>query len=729
MSLSPNVLGVHDPLVFPYIFEARSSAQQHLELRRYKTNQPHHLGVARNSLNNIKAINRTEVYIMLFITCEIFPFDCFPHRLWLMIVGPVVRLRRPQKNREANREAELLRAEEEDEAEEDRDSVERDEMARQDRKKRRAVVKEKKMPKKLEEVERDNMCEAMRLMSEVHKSSIAAAMAETRSYGKRKEEWERNMMELEAAESAPQSVASKSRGSREHTSDSHWGTFALGSFSPDTSCGKEAVTSFGTAETAQSEPVGKEVRGSWAVLSSVEEPFGAGVDSHIGNGGSGIGSGSRDTCILGKSKKPSSLGGVKFALKGKARPGQKGRARPKVAGTMAKAADVADAEEEAVEAAKAAVDAGEVPDSGGKKASAPEDAMRAAPAGIIDAAGELAKGVFSGSSRPDGEGTISKAVVFTHAPGVGSAPAVQSASVTVTNPVSRVQLAVSKPLLADNGTVAGRNLERAICLRRDARLGRMSWKGGLCMIRAIIKDARGGQRLRDISLTHNPSGLKIKVLGTKITVASPPGMIFKDGFYAGRSDDLVNGLRHLRNNLQKLDIHLEQHARGGQESLMRVENLKEKRLALSQVGEIMDEQEFQFIPALGGAWLGVSHTPKLKADSSVWWEGSKTPFVSIQLLVRRARLSSVRVEEDAAYAEMAAAARAAEMAAAASAAEMAAAASAAEAAAEVVETIAGEGNKPSRSSVWGVEETRQATRLFESMLRAPTARMFSLLDD
>ena len=61
-------------------------------------------------------------------------------------------------------------------------------MARQESTKRRAVVKEKKMLKKLEEVERDNMCEAMRLMSEVHKSSIAAAMAETRSYGKRKEE-------------------------------------------------------------------------------------------------------------------------------------------------------------------------------------------------------------------------------------------------------------------------------------------------------------------------------------------------------------------------------------------------------------------------------------------------------------------------------------------------------------------------------------------------------------
>ena len=709
MSLSPNVLGVHDPLVFPYTFETRSSAQQHLELRRYKTNQPHHLGVARNSLNNIKTINSTEVYIMLFITREISPFDCFPHRLWLMVVGPVVRLRRPQKNREANREAELLRAEEE-EAEEDRDPVERDEMARQDSKKRGAVAKEKKMLKKLEEVERDNMCEAMRLMSEVHKSSIAAAMAETRSYGKRKEKWERKMMELEAAESAPQSVASKSRGSREHTSDSHWGTFALGSFSPDTSCEKEAVISFGTAETAQSEPVVKEVRGIWAVMSSVEAPFGAGVDSHIGNGGSG--SGSRDTCILGKPKKPSSLGGVKFTLKGKARPGRKGRARPKVAGTMAKAADVADAEEEAVEAAKAAVDAGEVPDSGGKKASAPEDAMRAAPAGIIDAAGELAKGVFSGSSRPNGEGTRSKAVLFTHAPGVGSAPALQSASVTVTNTVSRVQLAVSKPLLADNDTVAGRNLERAIRLRRDARLGRMSWKGGLCMIRAIVKDARGGQRLRNIGLTHSPSRLKIKVLGTIITVASPPDMIFKDGFYAGRSDDLVNGLRHLRNNLEKLDVHLDQHARAGQESLLRVENLKEKRLALSQVGDIMDDQEFQFIPALGGAWLGLTHTPKLKADSSVWWEGSKTPFVSIRLLVRRARLSSVRVEEDSAYAEMAAAA------------------SAAEAAAEVVETtIAEEGNKPSGSFVWGVEQSRQAARLFESLPRPPTARMFSLLDD
>ncbi|CAN0469497.1 unnamed protein product, partial [Ascophyllum nodosum] len=126
-----------------------------------------------------------------------------------------------EKNREANREAELLRAEDE-EAEEGRDPVERDEMARQDSKKPRAVVKEKKMLKKPKEVERDNMCEAMRLMSEVHNSSIAAAMAETRSYGKQKEEWERNMMELEATESAPPSF--KSRGSREHTSDSHWGT-------------------------------------------------------------------------------------------------------------------------------------------------------------------------------------------------------------------------------------------------------------------------------------------------------------------------------------------------------------------------------------------------------------------------------------------------------------------------------------------------------------------------
>ena len=104
-----------------------------------------------------------------------------------MVVSPVIRLRRPQKNREANREAELLRVEEE-EAGEDRDPVERVEMARHESTKRRAVVKEKKMLKKLGEVERDNMCEAMRLMSEVHKSSIAAAMAETRSYGKRKEE-------------------------------------------------------------------------------------------------------------------------------------------------------------------------------------------------------------------------------------------------------------------------------------------------------------------------------------------------------------------------------------------------------------------------------------------------------------------------------------------------------------------------------------------------------------
>ena len=91
-----------------------------------------------------------------------------------------------------------------------------------------------------------------------------------------------------------------------------------------------------------------------------------------------------------------------------------------------------------------------------------------------------------------------------------------------------------------------RNLERTICLRRDARLGRMSWKGGLCMIRAIVKDARGGQRLPDIDLIHGPSRLKVKVLGTRITVASPPVIIFKDGFYAARSDGLVNGLRHLR---------------------------------------------------------------------------------------------------------------------------------------------------------------------------------------
>ncbi|CAN0469514.1 unnamed protein product [Ascophyllum nodosum] len=257
----------------------------------------------------------------------------------------------------------------------------------------------------------------------------------------------------------------------------------------------------------------------------------------------------------------------------------------------------------------------------------------------------------------------------------------------------------------------------------------MSWKGGLSMISVVIEDARGGQRDPNIGLTHNPSGLKIQLLGTIITVASPPNMMFKDGFHAGYSDDLVNGLRHLRYNLNKLDVHLEQHARGGQESLLRVENMKEKRLALSQVGAIMDEEDFQFISALGGAWLGLSHTPKIKADSSVWWEGSKTPFVSIRLLVRRARLSSVRVEEDAAYAEMAAAASAAEMAAAASAAEMIAAASAAEAAAEVVETIAGEGNTPSGSFVWGEEQRRQAARLFESLPLAPTARMFSLLDD
>lgn len=202
------------------------------------------------------------------------------------------------------------------------------------------------------------------------------------------------------------------------------------------------------------------------------------------------------------------------------------------------------------------------------------------------------------------------------------------------------------------------HLERAIC--SDPRLLKMRWTGGLRMISVVIEDARGGQGLPGIGMTEGPAKLVLEALGAKVTIASPPEMDNKDGFAAACSTPGVNSVRHLREHLLKLSGHLEEHERRGDDGLKWVDNLHEKRLVLRQVGEILNECDWRFSPALGGSWIAVFHHPKVGRNPNVWRTGSATPTIEFRVLMRGARLdkaNGVTAVEDAAYAARASEAR------------------------------------------------------------------------
>ncbi|CAN0527617.1 unnamed protein product [Ectocarpus sp. 12 AP-2014] len=235
----------------------------------------------------------------------------------------------------------------------------------------------------------------------------------------------------------------------------------------------------------------------------------------------------------------------------------------------------------------------------------------------------------------------------------------------VSNRVRRVKLSCSKPLLANDGKTSGAKLERAVC--SDPRLVKMRWDGGLVMVTAVVKDAAGGKAIPNIDLTQSPSGMAIEALGVKIRIAALPEARNKDGFSAACGGAVgVNSMRRLRGHLQKLDGHIDEHARGGDEGLRWVDNLKQKRTVLRQVGAIL-EDDFRYLPALGGLWMRVRHLPSAKTGSGVWNTGSATPTIEFRVLMRRTRLADeggLTVEEDAGYAAAAAATAAAAAAAA-----------------------------------------------------------------
>lgn len=567
-----------------------------------------------------------------------------------------------QKNREANREAELNRVEEE-EAEEDRDPVEREETLRRESRQRRAEVDAEKMLKKIAEADRDNMCDAMWTMSLVHKKSIMTTMAETRSWGERKARWDREQAELAAAaDRTPAALAPNLGDSEDAVPGSHWGD--TGRRSPALVRPKGGAQSTAEQSPPQREPAGttsvsKKARGQWAVAPA---PSDGGGRSHGGGGGGGRSS------FLGKRKKPP-FSGLSFALKGKAALGRRGRAPPPLPPAMAEAAAIAEAEEDKLaeaevaaadrvggggaEASSQAADAmdleprtagagrdGDPSGGGGGEVSSEVDAMDVEPS-VADPTGSdvAVKGVGEvGGAEVEGEPT-------------GSVAAVSPEVSTVVNNSQRSRISCSKPLLANNNGAASGDVDLERAIYSDPRLVKMRWDDGLVMVKAVVKDAAGGQGLPGINLTQSPTKLVIEALGSKVSIASPPELVNKDGFTAACSANGVNSVKELRHQLHKLDGHLEEHARGGDESLRWVENLSEKRLVLTQVGEILQE-DYHYLPALGGIWMGAFHRPEIRTQSKNWVTGSATPTLEVRVLMRRSCLAQqggVMAEDDAAY--------------------------------------------------------------------------------
>lgn len=532
--------------------------------------------------------------------------------------------------------------------------MEREETLRRESKQRKAEDDAQIQLKKLAEQERDDMCEAMWTMNLSHKRRVAAAMARTHERHLRKEAWLRERERREAAERgvAPATAtASLAASTSVVDGSSHWGEPGRGSpvirqrqqeqeqrrkqqqQQQKRPRGKESdAQTTGDDESSWAEPVLKKARGEWTAAAVATGKDGGGR-SHGGGGGGGVGA--------------PSIQGLRFNLKGKARGRGRGRGRapPPLPAAMAQAAAIAEAKEEKLVAAES------VTKSPG-----------AQPMDIESSESEpTAADAAAAATRPPGKPKASSSTS-------DSAAAAAAGPVTpavVNNGVTRAKLSCSRLLLASDGGSSGVKLQRAIC--SDPRLVKMHWDGGLVLVTAVVRDAAGGKGLPGIGLTQGPAELVIEALGVKITIAAPPEARNGDGF-AAACEGGVNSVRELREHMRTLDGHIEEHARGGDESLRWVDNLREKREVLRQVGGLLEEDDFRYLPALGGVWMAAYHRPSAAAaaarngPSGVWKTGSATPSIEFRVLMRRARLASdggLTVEEDNAYAEEAAAATAA----------------------------------------------------------------------
>lgn len=547
-------------------------------------------------------------------------------------------------------------------------------MLRRESKQRKAEVDAERLAKTQAATERDNMCEAIWTMCLVHKDSFQKTMAESRTFGARKRAWLREQAEAEATELAASALAPKMGDEDGVVPGGHWGESGMSSPLVDFEEAGMVVVLEGEEEKEESEdeasppssqeqqqatdPVPTETvvrkpRGKWEVApaSSPARPTSSGGGRHGGGGGGG-GSAS----ILGKRKPESSGGGLSFGLKRQNTKNKKKNAPPPpLPAVMVKAAEIAVAEEERLMVQAVAR----------QKTAAAAATTAAAAESICEGNAQEAAG--EGGKKMGQQGTQADAInveysVFNR--GRASAAAGDKvvdggkgdASAAVD--VSRlVKVSVSKPLLASIGAdavgsrVGSINLWRAMC--NDPRLIDMRWPGGLVMIKAVVKDAPGGQGLPGIEMTQGPTQLVIEALGSTLTISSSPELAGNDGFAAACSDGGVNCVRNLKANLHRLSVHVEEHARGGDESLRWVNNLREKRLVLEQVGEILEDEDYHFSPALGGIWMAVFHHPNVPRDPTKEWNtGSATPTIEIRVLMRRARLAThrgVTVEQNIEY--------------------------------------------------------------------------------
>ena len=180
---------------------------------RKKINQHRTLRKERN--NNPSPLEPCTVPQYMYFKCRI---------LRLLMVVAIIVLGPPlppllapavlQKNREANREAELLLAEEE---EEDADVVERDEMRRLNSKRHKAMVEAERERVERERAQRRNICKAMAISAHHRASDIMNAMARTYARGRQEAMWEK---EIEAEERAR---LERENGEKEPIVVSHWG--------------------------------------------------------------------------------------------------------------------------------------------------------------------------------------------------------------------------------------------------------------------------------------------------------------------------------------------------------------------------------------------------------------------------------------------------------------------------------------------------------------------------
>lgn len=596
-----------------------------------------------------------------------------------------------QKNREANREAELHRAEEEEE-DEDRDPVEREEMLRRESKQRKALLNAERLAREQAAVERDNMCDSIWTMCLANRDVIMSSMEESWDYGRSKSEWEAQKAAKEEAEHAEaRRKAFMVNPDAIQVSD-HWGDPKLtpGEVQLEAAIACEApVTSEmagpSDSDTEDAGSLVRTVRGRWGVApstgrSSSMTKGGSTTASASGTGSHGGRSDQRRSSSLTKGDRGAGRG-VKFTLK---RTLQNRKSPPSLAPAMTAAAEFAAMEEEALPestgdaATSIASDSAGATKEGHNISTTVTDDMdienpsqdlgsqvgAAYGGGLMEVEDAVLLPSEDGDKRTEGNlGKIGGAVELGASRDVvrptASKQFVPNAS-QEGNVVHRVDVTISEPLLAGalRGTGCAReevNLSQV--LREDPFLFRMYWPEGLVLIKGVIKDAPGGQGCPSVNIVQSPSKLVVDALGARITLSSPQESTNGVGFAALCSQNGVNSMNSLRDNIHQLSTHVEQHARGGDERLSRVEHLSEKRVVLDQIGEILEDGAYRYMPALGGIWLAVRHSPSIRQGGNGWITGAETPAVEVRILMRRLHLDdreSIGVLEDESYARKAA---------------------------------------------------------------------------